>query len=353
MMGSSEHDPMNEDLMGQDAAGGPAQHIPVLREAVLVALGVQSGGLYLDGTFGAGGYTSAILATPGTTVLALDRDPTAIEAGQGLVRTATGRLILIEDKFSDLGEAAARSGLGPFDGVALDIGVSSMQIDQANRGFSFRNDGPLDMRMSKSGPSAADIVNTAPVEALADIFYYYGEERASRRIARAIVADRAAKPFTTTKPLAEMIARVVPGKPTDIHPATRTFQALRIAVNDELGELVRGLAAAERVLKPGGCLAVVTFHSLEDRIVKQFFAKRAGKGEAPGRRLPGEAPAILPSFTLPRGQPVSAGTAEIAANPRARSAKLRFGQRTENPALELGADLIKLALLPPQGGKGH
>jgi 16S rRNA (cytosine1402-N4)-methyltransferase len=348
MMGSS-----GQDLTGQGAAGGPAQHIPVLREAVLATLGVHGEGLYLDGTFGAGGYTSAILATPGTHVLALDRDPSAVEAGQGLVRSAGGRLTLVEDRFSNLGDVAARLGLGPFDGVTLDIGVSSMQLDQAIRGFSFRHDGPLDMRMSKSGPSAADIVNTASVEALADILYYYGEERASRRIARAIVADRVAKPFTTTKPLADMIARVVPGKPTDIHPATRTFQALRIAVNDELGELVRGLAAAERVLKPGGCLAVVTFHSLEDRIVKQFFAKRAGKGEAPGRRLPGEAPAILPSFTLPRGQPVSAEPSEIAANPRARSAKLRFGLRTENPALEVGADLIKLAHLPQQGGKGH
>jgi len=299
---------------------------------VLAALGVRPDGLYLDGTFGAGGYTGAILATPGTHVLAFDRDPSAIEAGQGLVRSASGRLTLVEDKFSNLGDVAARLGLGPFDGVTLDIGVSSMQLDQAIRGFSFRNDGPLDMRMSKSGLSAADIVNTASVEAL---------------------ADRVAKPFVTTKPLADMIARVVPGKPTEIHPATRTFQALRIAVNDELGELVRGLAAAERVLKPGGCLAVVTFHSLEDRIVKQFFAKRAGKGEAPGRRLPGEAPAIPPSFTLPRGQPVVAEPAETAANPRARSAKLRFGLRTQNPALEIGADLLKLTQLPQQGGKGH
>ncbi len=330
----------------QGAAGEPARHVPVLREAVLAALGVAPRGVYLDGTFGAGGYTRALLAAPGTRVLALDRDPSAIAAGRALVREAGSRLTLVEERFSRLDTAAAAAGLGAFDGVALDIGVSSMQLDQAERGFSFRHDGPLDMRMGGTGPSAADIVNTASAEALADILFHYGEERASRRIARAIVADRLVTPYTTTRPLAEMIARVVPGKPTDIHPATRTFQALRIAVNDELGELVRGLAAAERILKPGGCLAVVTFHSLEDRIVKQFFAKRSGRGEAPGRRLPGEPPATAPSFTVPRGQPVLADEAEVAANPRARSAKLRFGVRTDNSALPLGSDLLKLASLP-------
>ncbi len=334
------------DRSDSGASGGPARHVPVLREAVLAALDVAPGGLYLDATFGAGGYTGALLATPNTRVLALDRDPTAIAAGQALVAEAAGRLTLVEERFSRLEAAALAAGLGPFNGVALDIGVSSMQIDRAERGFSFRQDGPLDMRMGGAGPSAADIVNTASADALADILFHYGEERASRRIARAIVADRALTPYSTTKPLAAMIARVVGGKPTDIHPATRTFQALRIAVNDELGELVRGLAAAERVLKPGGCLAVVTFHSLEDRIVKQFFAKRSGKGEAPGRRLPGEPAAPLPSFVVGRGQPVAADEAEIAANPRARSAKLRFGRRTDHPALPLGIDLLKLAALP-------
>lgn len=357
MMGGRSQDHEDEDLNGPvpgefGAAGGPAPHIPVLREAALAALNVTRGGLYLDATFGAGGYTRAILATPGTRVLALDRDPSAIASAKDMVRAFEDRLVLVQNQFSKLEDAAQREGLGPFDGVVMDIGVSSMQLDQAARGFSFRHDGPLDMRMGSSGPTAADIINTAPVETLADILFYYGEERASRRIARAIAADRAITPYTTTKPLAEMIARVVPGKPGAIHPATRTFQALRIAVNDELGELAHGLAAAERVLKPGGVLAVVTFHSLEDRIVKQFFAKRAGKGEAPGRRLPGEALAIEPAFTLPRGQPAAAGEAEIAANPRARSAKLRHGLRTSASAQPLGDSLLKLALLPQQGGKG-
>ena len=336
------------DLHPKDAgaAGGPARHVPVLREEVLAALDVSRGGLYLDGTFGAGGYSSSILAVPGTKVLALDRDPTAIAGGASLVDRFGDRLTLVEARFADLESVAARLGLGPFDGVALDIGVSSMQLDQAERGFSFRRDGPLDMRMGGDGRSAADLVNEAPEEVLADIIYHYGEERLSRRVARAIVQDRAATPFLTTRPLAEMIARVVPHKPTEIHPATRTFQALRIAVNDELGELVAGLAAAERVLAPGGRLAVVTFHSLEDRIAKSFFARRSGKGEAPGRRLPGEPAATPPSFTLPKRQPIAPGEAECAANPRARSAKLRVGLRTDNPALAVEPALRALSLLP-------
>ena len=339
------------DLHPRDAgaAGGPARHIPVLREEVLAALAAQDGGLFLDGTFGAGGYSSAILAHPGTTVLALDRDPSAIAGGGHLVDVFGDRLTLVEARFAELEGVAGRLGLGPFAGVALDIGVSSMQLDEADRGFSFRRDGPLDMRMGASGPSAADLVNGASEEALADIFYHYGEERLSRRIARAIVTDREAVPYTTTRPLAEMIARVVPHKPTDIHPATRTFQALRIAVNDELGELVAGLAAAERVLAPGGRLAVVTFHSLEDRIAKLFFARRSGKGEATGRRLPGEPAATPPSFTLPKRQPVVPGEAECAANPRARSAKLRVGIRTEAPAHPMEPALRALSLLPQTG----
>ena len=339
------------DLHPRDAgaAGGPARHVPVLREEVLAALALRDGGLYLDGTFGAGGYTAAILAYPGTRVLALDRDPTAIAGGAQLVDKFGDRLTLVEARFADLESVAARHGLGPFDGVALDIGVSSMQLDQAERGFSFRRDGPLDMRMGGHGPSAADIVNTASEEALADILYHYGEERMSRRVARAIVQDREATPYTTTLPLAEMIARVVPHKPTEIHPATRTFQALRIAVNDELGELVAGLAAAERMLAPGGRLAVVTFHSLEDRIAKLFFARRSGKGVATGRRLPGEPAATPPSFTLPKRQPTVPGEAECAANPRARSAKLRVGIRTDHPALAVEPALRNLSLLPHTG----
>lgn len=342
--GGGDHHPQDAG-----AAGGPARHIPVLREEVLAALEPHADGLYLDGTFGAGGYTAAILAHPGTRVLALDRDRSAIAGGAPLVDKFGDRLTLVETRFADMARAAADHGLGPFDGVALDIGVSSMQLDQTERGFSFRHDGPLDMRMGSEGPSAADLVNTATEEALADIFYHYGEERLSRRIARAIVQDREAVPYTTTRPLAEMIARVVPHKPTEIHPATRTFQALRIAVNDELGELVAGLAAAEHLLAPGGCLAVVTFHSLEDRIAKLFFARRSGKGQATGRRLPGEPAAVPPSFTLPRRQPIVPSETECAANPRARSAKLRVGIRTEHPSLAIEPALRNLSLLPQTG----
>ncbi len=346
----------------QGAAGGPARHIPVLREEVLAALlpSADSGGLFLDGTFGAGGYTAAILARPETRVLALDRDPTAIAGGAQLVDKFGDRLRLVEGRFADLAAIAAAENLGPFDGICFDVGVSSMQIDQADRGFSFMRDGPLDMRMDMGGmgnhgTSAADILAEASDEVLADILYHFGEERQSRRIARAIVHDREATPFTSTRQLAELLARLVPTKPTDIHPATRTFQALRIAVNDELGELVHGLAAAERMLKPGGRLAIVSFHSLEDRIVKQFLARRAGRGEAKGRRLPGEPAATLPSFTLPKGQPIVPGEAEAKSNPRARSAKLRTGLRTDNPALPLEPELVKLATLPhraaPRSGK--
>ena len=333
------------DLEGHGAAGGPARHVPVLREEVLAALAVGPG-TFLDATFGAGGYTRAILAVPDAHVLALDRDPTAIRDGQALVDASDGRLVLVEDRFANLAAVAERLGLSPLDGLVLDVGVSSMQLDRAERGFSFRADGPLDMRMGATGPSAADIVNEAPEGTLADILYHYGEERRSRRIAKAIVLDRARTPFLTTRPLAEMIARVAPARPTEIHPATRTFQALRIAVNDELGELVAGLVAAERVLKPGGRLAVVTFHSLEDRIVKQFLGRRSGKGDAAGRRLPGEPAATLPSFTVPRDQPIVPSASEASANPRARSAKLRTATRTGNPPVPVDAALVARARLP-------
>jgi 16S rRNA (cytosine1402-N4)-methyltransferase len=342
-----------QDREGLGVAGGPARHIPVLREEVMEALNLRAG-LYLDGTFGAGGYTRAILTRDGTRVLALDRDPSAIRGGAQLVDKFGDRLSLVEGRFADLAAIAEREKLGPFDGIALDIGVSSMQLDEAERGFSFRQDGPLDMRMGNSGRTAADIVNEASAETLADIFYHFGEERASRRIARAIVTDRVATPFLTTRPLAEMIARIMPGKPTEIHPATRTFQALRIAVNDELGELVAGLAAAEQVLKPGGRLAVVTFHSLEDRIVKLFLATRSGKGQSQGRRLPGEPAAIAPSFSCPKGQPIVPRAQEARDNPRARSAKLRIGIRTDHPPVALDTTLRDLAQLPqsaPKPGK--
>ncbi len=328
------------------AAGGPIRHVPVLLVEVLEALDLRAGGLYLDGTFGAGGYSRAILDEPDTRVLALDRDPTAIDAGAPFVAAMGGRLILEQACFADLDAIAAYKGLSGFSGVTFDIGVSSMQIDNADRGFSFRFDGPLDMRMDGAGRSAADIVNESDEETLADIFYHYGEERMSRRLARAIVMDRATTPFTSTRQLAELAARVIPHKPMDIHPATRAFQALRIAVNDELGQLVRGLCAAEKVLAPGGRLAVVSFHSLEDRIVKQFLARRKGSGQAGSRLLPGEP--IQPDATFqPVGrQPVAAGDAEIAVNPRSRSAKLRVAMRTDVPARGVDAKLMALATLP-------
>ena len=331
------------------AVGGPARHIPVLLDEVLDALALREGGLYIDGTFGAGGYTRAILATPHTRVLAFDRDPNAIKAAADIVAASEGRLTLVQERFGDLASVADQLALSGFDGVTLDIGVSSMQLDEAERGFSFRFDGPLDMRMEQSGRSAADIVNGAEEEELADIIYHYGEERLSRKIARAIVADRKAKPFLTTKSLADLLTRIIPHKPTDIHPATRTFQALRIAVNDELGELARALAGAEEVLREGGRLAVVSFHSLEDRIVKQFLSTRAGRGQARSRLLPGEPIPPQPTFELVGKQPVIAGAEETARNPRARSAKLRIAQRTSAPARGLDDDLLSLVRLPERG----
>jgi len=337
-----------EDL--DPAAGGPARHIPVLRDEVMQALNVQPNSIYLDATFGAGGYTKALLACPGTRILALDRDPTAITAAASLVIEASGRLELRQTRFSRLAEAAQQSGVSLFDGIVLDIGVSSMQLDEPGRGFSFRHDGPLDMRMegphSQGGLSAAELLNQADEETLANIFYHYGEERASRKIAKAIIMDRAKAPFTSTAALAGMIARVSPGKPQEIHPATRVFQALRIAVNDELGELVKALFAAEKLLKPGGRLVIVTFHSLEDRLVKKFFVSGSGRGQAKSRLLPGEPVAPPPSFSLPPKQPVLPSAEEVARNPRARSAKLRYGIRTEALARLPDENLLALANLP-------
>ena len=327
-------------------AGGPARHVPVLLRPAIDALDVREGGLYIDGTFGAGGYTRALLATPGTRVIAFDRDPQAIRAGRALAESANGRLTLVEARFGDLAAETRALGFDRVDGVALDIGVSSMQFDEADRGFSFRFDGPLDMRMESAGRSAAEIVNEDDEERLADIIYNYGEERASRRIARFIVNARRTKPILTTAELADLVQRAIPGKPHEIHPATRTFQALRIAVNDELGELVRALAGAEDILREGGALAVVTFHSLEDRIVKQFLAQRSGRGAARSRLLPGEAPPPEPTFTLEGPQPVAPSDDEVRANVRARSAKLRVGRRTAARALGLDARVAALAALP-------
>ncbi len=304
-------------------------HVPVLLAETLEALRVCPGGLYLDGTFGAGGYTRALLQR-GAQVVALDRDPAAIAGGAALAAEFPERLRLVEARFGDLDRIAQN-----LDGVTLDVGVSSMQLDQGERGFSLRFDAALDMRMEGQGATAADILAEAEEAELADIFYHFGEERAARRIARAIVADRATAPFVSTLQLAGLVGRVAPAPPGErTHPATRVFQALRIAVNDELGQLSQALSGAERALKPGGRLAVVTFHSLEDRIVKQFLAARSGRGRAVSRLLPGEPKPTPPSFRAFPGQPVTPGAGEIAENPRARSAKLRFAERLDAPAFD-------------------
>ena len=306
------------------------RHIPVLGSEAVEWLAPRAGGIYVDATFGAGGYSRAILGVAGTRVIGIDRDRTAIAGGFDLVERSEGRLELVQDRFSNLADVCAAQGVDAVDGVVMDVGVSSMQLDQAGRGFSFRFDGPLDMRMGQDGPTAADVVAKASEADLASIIYIFGEERNSRRIARAIVAARKEAPIATTRALAELVAKVVRAKPNEIHPATRTFQALRIFVNEELDELQEALAAAERVLKPGGRLVVVSFHSLEDRIVKNFFADR-GKVSAGSRHLPEVAHAAT-SFEILTKRPVTPGEAEIAANPRARSAKLRAAARTEAPA---------------------
>ncbi|GJE77036.1 MULTISPECIES: 16S rRNA (cytosine(1402)-N(4))-methyltransferase RsmH [Methylorubrum] len=311
--------------------GDHARHVPVLLAEVLASLDLSRAGLAVDGTFGAGGYTRALLdAQPDLRVVAIDRDPTAIAAGGDLVRTSAGRLRLVSGRFGDMDALLAGIGEAQADWVVLDIGVSSMQLDQAERGFSFRQDGPLDMRMGGDGPSAADLVNEADETTLADILYHFGEERRSRAVARAILETRRRGRIETTAQLADLVASVVrpePGSP--IHPATRAFQGLRIAVNDELGELVRGLHAAERLLKPGGRLGVVTFHSLEDRIVKQFFSARSGRAAQGSRHMPGVEAPTPKSFRLVTKGPVLPTEAETEGNPRARSAKLRAAERTE------------------------
>jgi 16S rRNA (cytosine1402-N4)-methyltransferase len=316
-----------------DAAGGPARHVPVLVHSVVEQLGLKPGSVVIDGTFGAGGYTSAILAA-GAEVIAIDRDQTAIANGAGLVETAQGRLTLVEGRFSELDAIARKFGRDVVDGVVLDVGVSSMQLDQAARGFSFRLDGPLDMRMGGDGPSAADVVARASERDLSVIIATLGEERFARLVARAIVAARAKTPILTTAALAEVVGSVVHARPDRIHPATRTFQALRIFVNEELAELATALEAAERVLKPSGRLVVVSFHSLEDRIVKTFLTER-GRVSAGSRHAPVvEGPE--PTFQLLTRRPVVADEQEVAGNPRARSAKLRAASRTAAPARNEG-----------------
>lgn len=305
-----------------------AGHLPVMLPEVLEALAPRDGGVYLDGTFGRGGYARAILEAASCRLIGLDRDPAAIAAGRAMEQEFAGRLRLVEGCF---GELDRLSGEAALDGVALDLGVSSPQLDEAERGFSFRSDGPLDMRMGTTGPSAADVVNEAEEAQLSDVFWRLGEERRARAVARAIVAARREAPITRTLQLAEIIRRVVKPSADGIDPATRSFQALRLYVNDELGELERGLAAAERVLAAGGRLAVVSFHSLEDRIVKTFLRERSGAAPRGSRHLPA-VEARAPSFELLHRSARKPSVEESRRNPRARSARLRAAERTAAPA---------------------
>ncbi|MGV3580152.1 16S rRNA (cytosine(1402)-N(4))-methyltransferase RsmH [Brevundimonas sp.] len=314
-----------------------APHAPVLLDEVIEALAPKAGDVVIDATFGAGGYTRAILAT-GANVIALDRDPTVQRHADAVADEYPGQFQLVRTPFSGLSEAFADSGKATLDGAVFDIGVSSMQLDEAERGFSFMRDGPLDMRMARDGESAADIVNTWDHGPLAHILKLYGEERQSGRIATAILRRRTEQPFTRTLDLADVVEKALGGRrgaPT--HPATRTFQALRIAVNDELGELTAGLEAAERTLAPGGRLAVVTFHSLEDRIVKAFLTERSGNAPGGSRHAPVAVETRKPSFTLQFKGAREAGEAELAANPRSRSAKLRAAVRTDAPVWSAAA----------------
>ena len=329
----------------------PAPHVPVLLRQVIEALAPERGEFFIDGTFGAGGYAREILEGGNARLLAFDRDPTAVESAVPLCRQFNGRLLVVNAPFSRMDDVAHYLEMGStdvttplVDGVVLDLGVSSMQLDQPERGFSFQVDGPLDMRMSQSGElagrSAADLVNTMPEDALANLLYAFGDEKKSRWIAHAVVKRRAERPFERTLDLASTIARVLgPRKADGKHQATRSFQALRIAVNDELGELTRALSAAERVLKPGGRLVIVTFHSLEDRLVKLFMQSRSGK-QAGGSRYAPEIPALAPaSFQIINQRPISPEEEEQSVNPRARSAKLRAALRTSAAAWPTGAGL--------------
>ncbi|MBC7155224.1 MAG: 16S rRNA (cytosine(1402)-N(4))-methyltransferase RsmH [Rhodobacteraceae bacterium] len=317
-----------------------APHVPVLLRPILDAVAPVTG-VWLDGTFGAGGYARALLAAGADRVIGIDRDPAALAMAATWAADYGDRLRLVEGTFSQLDILAGEA----LDGVVLDLGVSSMQIDQPERGFSFLRDGPLDMRMSQSGESAADLVNTAPEARLADILYQFGEERAARRIARLLVKARAEAPITTTGQLARLVESCLPRpKPGQSHPATRSFQALRIAVNAEFSELVEGLEAAERALRPGGWLAVVSFHSMEDRIVKRFLQARAGQTGRGSRHAP-ETQATAPRFVLPRKSGIAADDQEVAQNPRARSARLRVARRTDAPAGPAPRDALGLPAL--------
>lgn len=317
-------------------------HIPVLLAPLLRAT-APLGGVWLDGTFGAGGYARGLLDAGADLVIGVDRDPSVFAMADAWRGQYGDRLRLVEGTFSDMDVLAGQ----PLDGVVLDLGVSSMQLDQADRGFSFMRDGPLDMRMGGDVPSAADLLNSAEESEIADVLYHYGEERAARRIARAIVA---ARPLTRTTELAQVVTGCLPrAKPGQSHPATRSFQAIRIWVNDEFGQLVAGLSAAERALRPGGQLAVVSFHSLEDRIVKRFMQARADAGGG-GNRYGPVTQAVDPAFTLPFRRAIGPDPDELDVNPRARSALLRVAVRTDTPAGSVDARALSMPQLPGQGG---
>lgn len=304
-------------------------HVPVMLGEVLDRLAPHDGGVYLDGTFGGGGYSAAILEAARCTVWAIDRDPAAIARGAALAARFGGRLHLIEGRFGEMLALLAGAGVNELDGVVLDLGLSSLQLDDPARGFSFRAEGPLDMRMGGDGPTAADLVNHLSERELADVLFSLGEERRARAIARAVLAARARAPIATTAELAGIVRRVVPPDRSGIDPATRSFQALRIRVNDELGEVERGLEQAVQLLAPGGRLVVVSFHSLEDRIVKRFMLAAAGRGSSFSRHDPGGMASRphAPGFRLLTPKPLRPGAAEVATNPRARSARLRALER--------------------------
>ena len=335
---------------GLTAAGGPARHIPVMLSEVIEALEPRDGKHFIDGTFGGGGYSRGLLEAARCTVLAIDRDPAVAQFAQALEERFPGRLKFVLGRYAEMREIAEREGIAAVDGVALDLGVSSMQLDEAERGFSFSQDGPLDMRMGAEGPTASDLVNALLERDLAAIIATLGEEKRARAIARAILARRAEEPITRTGELADIVARVLGrGHDDPKHPATRTFQALRLYLNEELLELARGLGAAEHLLKPRGRLAVVTFHSLEDRIAKRFFAARSMPAPKGSRHLPEKGGSnFLPSFRLLNRRPLSPSKDEIRLNPRARSARLRAGERTDAPphALDLASLGVPRIALP-------
>ena len=319
---------------------GPVpSHDPVLIDEMIRALKPRDGAEYVDGTFGAGNYSRAILNAANCRVWAIDRDPKAVSSAKNMVEEFAGRLDVIENRFGNMVQILNARGIKAVDGIALDLGVSSMQLDDADRGFSFRHDGPLDMRQSKCGPSAAELVNETEEKILADIILKYGEERQAHRIARAIVAARANKPLTRTRELADIVRNIYPSRAqTKIDPATKTFQAIRIHVNDEMGELRRGLGAAEVLLAPGGVLAVVSFHSLEDRMTKRFFRVRAANRPAISRHLPAlDDHETAPSFLLVQRRAIKPSHKEQQRNPRSRSARLRFAERTSAPPFALQA----------------